>query len=324
MAGIVNDITELIGKTPVVRLNRLAPAGGAEIFVKLENFNAGGSVKDRIALNMIVQAEAEGKIKPGDTLLEVTSGNTGIGVALIGAVKGYRVVIVMGDNVSLERRALIRAYGAELVIVSAAGGIKASFDKAAELAAKYGYFEIRQFENPHNPEAHELTTGPEILEAFGGTTPDAFVVGVGTGGTITGAGGFLRRHNPAIKIIAVEPDDSPVLSGGAPGPHAIQGIGAGIIPQVLNTGIYDQIIRITNDEALHFARLLAAKEGLLLGYSSAAAILAATRVAAELGAGKKVLTVAPDTGERYLSTPLYQCDEEHAGNRDNQDNRGNQ
>lgn len=309
MARIANDVTELIGKTPVVRLNRLAPPGGAEIFVKLESFNAGGSVKDRIALNMINQAEAEGRIKPGDTLLEVTSGNTGIGVALVGAVKGYRVLIVMGDNVSLERRALIRAYGAELVIVSAEGGIQASFDKAAELAAQYGYFEVKQFENPHNPEAHILTTGPEILEAFDGKTPDAFVAGIGTGGTITGAGGFLKKHNPAIQIVAVEPDASPVLSGGAPGPHAIQGIGAGIVPKVLDRSVYDEIIRITNGEARDFGRELAAKEGLLLGYSSAAAILAARRVAVRLGPGKKVLAIAPDTGERYLSTPLY-CHEE--------------
>ena len=309
MPKIVNDITALIGETPIVRLNRLAPPDGAEVFVKLESFNAGGSVKDRIALNMINKAEAEGRIKPGDTLLEVTSGNTGIGIALVGAVKGYRVVIVMGDNVSLERRSLIRAYGAELVLVSAAGGIQASFDKAAELAAQYGWFEVKQFENPHNPEAHVLTTGPEILEAFGGKTPDAFVAGIGTGGTITGAGGFLKKHNPSIKIIAVEPDASPVLSGGEPGPHAIQGIGAGIIPPVLDTKIYDEIIRVTNDEARDFGRELAAKEGLLLGYSSAAAILAATRVAAELGQGKKVLTVAPDTGERYLSTPLYRYTE---------------
>ena len=305
MAKIVNNVLELIGNTPVVRLNHLVPKNGADVFVKLENFNAGGSVKDRIALNMINAAEAQGKIRPGDTLLEVTSGNTGIGVAMIGAVKGYKVIIVMGDNVSMERRALIKAYGAELVIVSAAGGIKASFDKAAELVAKYGYFEVKQFENPHNPEAHVMTTGPEILEAFGGETPDAFVAGIGTGGTITGAGGFLRRHNPAIKIVAVEPDASPVLSGGTPAPHAIQGIGAGIIPAVLDTKIYDEIIRITNDEALDFGRMVAQKEGLLLGYSSAAAILAATRVAASMGAGKKVLAIAPDTGERYLSTPLF-------------------
>jgi cysteine synthase A len=305
MTKIASDATELIGGTPIVRLNRLAPSGGAEVFVKLESFNAGGSVKDRIALNMIVQAEAEGKIKPGDTLLEVTSGNTGIGIALVGAVKGYRVVIVMGDNASLERRALIQAYGAELVIAPSADGIQASFDKAAELVAKYGYFEVKQFENPHNPESHILGTGPEILEAFGGAAPDAFVAGVGTGGTITGVGTFLKKHNPGIQIIAVEPDASPVLSGGKPGQHGIQGIGAGIVPKVLDTSVYSRIIRITDSEAFRFGRELARKEGLLVGISSAAAVLAATRIAAELGTEKKVLALAPDTGERYLSTPLY-------------------
>ncbi|MDR2797229.1 MAG: cysteine synthase A [Treponema sp.] len=305
---IARDVTELIGQTPIVKLNRLVPDDAAEVYVKLESFNAGGSVKDRIALNMINQAEAEGRIKPGDTLLEVTSGNTGIGIALVAAVKGYQAVIVMGDNVSLERRQLIQSYGAELVIVTSVGGIKPSFDKAAELVEKYGYFEVKQFENPHNPEAHELTTGPEIAEAFNGQIPDAFVSGIGTGGTITGVGSYLRKLRPDIRIVAVEPDASPVLSGGAPGPHSIQGIGAGIIPQVLNREIYDDIIRITNDEARDYARELAAKEGLLLGYSSGAAILAAVWVAKQLGKGKQVITLAPDTGERYLSTPLYRFD----------------
>jgi cysteine synthase A len=302
---IARNAAELIGNTPVVKLNRLAPKGGAGVYVKLESFNIGGSVKDRIALNMINAAEAEGKIKPGDTLLEVTSGNTGIGLALVAAVKGYKLVIVMGDNVSLERRQLARAYGAEVVIVTSVGGIKPSFDKAAELVAQYGYFEVKQFENPHNPEAHELTTGPEIVEAFGGRVPDALVAGVGTGGTITGTGGYLKKLRPDIRIVAVEPDASPVLSGGKPGPHAIQGIGSGIIPPVLDQEIYDEIIRVTNDEALDFARELAAQEGLLLGYSSAAAVLSAVRVAERLGTGKTVLAIAPDTGERYLSTPLY-------------------
>jgi cysteine synthase A len=302
---IAQNALELIGNTPIVRLNRLAPAGGAEVYAKLENCNIGGSVKDRIALNMINAAEAEGKIKPGDTLIEVTSGNTGIGLALVAAVKGYKLVIVMGDNVSLERRQLAQAYGAEVVIVTTVGGIKPSFDKAAELVAKYGYIEVKQFENPHNPETHELTTGPEIVEAFGGRVPDAFVAGIGTGGTITGAGGYLKKLRPDIKIVAVEPDASPVLSGGKPGPHAIQGIGAGIIPAVLNRDVYDEIIRVTNDEALNFSRELAAKEGLLLGYSAGAAILSAVRVAERLGPGKTVLAIAPDTGERYLSTPLY-------------------
>jgi cysteine synthase A len=302
---IARDVTELIGNTPIIRLNRVVPEDAAEVFVKLEYFNAGGSVKDRIALNMINKAEEEGRIKPGDTLLEVTSGNTGIGIAMVAVAKGYKAVIVMGDNVSVERRKLIRAYGAELVIVSAAGGIKNSFDKAAELVAEYGYFEVKQFENPHNPEAHALTTGPEIIEAFDGSIPDAFVAGIGTGGTITGAGAYFRQLRPDIRIVAVEPSDSPVLSGGSPGPHAIQGIGAGIIPPVLNTKIYDEIICVKNDEARELTRELAVKEGLLLGISSAAAIFAAIKIAKELGRGKKVVTVAPDTGERYLSTPLF-------------------
>jgi cysteine synthase A len=306
--SIARNAAELIGNTPVLKLNRLAPPNGAEVYVKLESFNIGGSVKDRIALNMINAAEAEGKIKPGDTLIEVTSGNTGIGLALVAAVKGYRLIIVMADNVSVERRQLARAYGAEVIIVSSVGGIKPSFDKAAELVAQYGYFEVKQFENPHNPEIHALTTGPEIVKAFDGAVPDAFVAGVGTGGTITGVGSYLRKLRPDVQIFAVEPDASPVLSGGKPGPHAIQGIGAGIVPKVLDTGIYDEIIRITNDEAVNTARDLAAQEGLLLGYSSAAAVLGAIRVAERLGAGKTVLAIAPDTGERYLSTPLYQFD----------------
>ncbi|MFP3091350.1 cysteine synthase A [Treponema sp. TIM-1] len=304
--NIALDVTELIGNTPLIRLNRLVPPGAAEVLVKLESFNAGGSVKDRIALNMINAAEAEGKIKPGDTLIEVTSGNTGIGLALVAAVKGYRLIVVMGDNVSLERRQIIQAYGAEVVIVSAVGGIKNSFDKAAELIAEHGYFEVKQFENPHNPEIHRRTTGPEIETALAGKIPDAFVAGIGTGGTITGAGAYLREKRPDIRIVAVEPDASPVLSGGEPGPHVIQGIGAGIIPKVLNRDIYDEIIRVTNDEAVDLARRLAAREGLFLGYSSAAAIFAAIKTAEKLGAGKRVVTVAPDTGERYLSTPLFQ------------------
>ncbi|WP_010260037.1 cysteine synthase A [Treponema primitia] len=302
--SIAQDATQLIGGTPLVKLNRLAPKDGADVYVKLESFNIGGSVKDRIALNMINAAEAEGKIKPGDTLIEVTSGNTGIGLALVAAVKGYKLIIVMGDNVSVERRQLAQAYGAEVVIVSAVGGIKTSFDKAAELIAQHGYFEVKQFENPHNPETHERTTGPEIVEALG-KAPDAFVAGIGTGGTITGVGRYLKKLRSDVRIVAVEPDASPVLSGGTGGPHAIQGIGAGIIPKVLDTGIYDEIIRITNDEARDTARALAAKEGLLLGYSAAAAILSATRVAERLGKGKSVVVIAPDTGERYLSTPLY-------------------
>jgi cysteine synthase A len=305
---IAQNAAELIGKTPVLKLNRVVPKGAAEVYLKLEFFNIGGSVKDRIALNMINAAEAEGKIKPGDTLIEVTSGNTGIGLALVAAVKGYKLVVVMGHTASVERRQLVRAYGAEVVIVDSTGGIKVSFDKAAELIAKHGYFDVKQFENPHNPETHVFTTGPEIEEAFEGKIPDAFIAGVGTGGTITGTGTYLKKRKPGIKIIAVEPDASAVLSGEPPGPHAIQGIGAGIVPKTLDTGIYDEIIRITDAEALNFARELAAKEGVLAGYSSAAAALAAVRVAERLGTGKTALAIAPDTGERYLSTPLYSFD----------------
>jgi cysteine synthase A len=302
---IVNSALELIGNTPIVKLNRVVPEGAADVYVKLEEFNIGGSVKDRIALNMIEQAERQGKIKPGDTLIEVTSGNTGIGIALVAAVKGYKAVIVMGDNVSLERRQLIAAYGAELVIAPTKHGIKDSFDLAEKLIAEHGYIEIKQFENPHNPEAHELTTGPEIAEAFGDDLPDAFVAGVGTGGTITGTGGYLKKIKPEIEIIAVEPDASPVLSGGNPSPHKLQGIGAGFVPPVLDTKIYEEVIRITNEEAFSTAKELAEKEGLLLGISSAAAILAAIKTAVRLGKGKKVLVIAPDTGERYLSTSLF-------------------
>ncbi|MDR2601949.1 MAG: cysteine synthase A [Spirochaetaceae bacterium] len=305
---IAKDATELIGKTPILKLNRVVPKGAADVYLKLESFNMGGSVKDRIALNMINAAEAEGKIKPGDTLIEVTSGNTGIGLALAAAVKGYKLVVVMGDSNSIERRRLTRAYGAEVVLVNSALGIEASFKKAAELIAKHGYFDIKQFENPHNPETHILTTGPEIEEAFNGKIPDAFVAGVGTGGTITGTGEYLRKLKPDLQIIAVEPDSSAVLSGEPPGPHAIQGIGAGITPKVLNTSIYNEIMRITNEEALCFARSLAAKEGVLGGYSTGAAAFAAVRIAERLGEGKKVLAIAPDTGERYLSTPLFDFD----------------
>ncbi|MDR2689725.1 MAG: cysteine synthase A [Azoarcus sp.] len=313
MSRIVDSATELIGDTPIIRLNRIAAADEAAIYLKLENFNVGGSVKDRIALNMIEQAEAAGHIRPGDTLIENTSGNTGIGLALAAAVKGYRLIVTMSEAVSVERRQLMRAYGAEVVLTPAAGGIQAGFDKTAELVEKHGYFELRQFYNPHNPDIHYRTTGPEIDVAFGGDLPDFFVAGVGTGGTITGTGRYLREKKPAIGIVAVEPDASPVLSGGQAGPHAIQGIGAGIIPAVLDTEVYDRVIRVGNEAAQETTRLLAAREGLLLGYSAGAAVFAARQVAREAGPGKRVLTLAPDTGERYLSTPLFDFDLERSG-----------
>jgi cysteine synthase A len=306
MAGIANSALELIGNTPVIRLNRIADQGAA-IYLKLENFNVGGSVKDRIALNMIEQAEAAGLIRPGDTLIENTSGNTGIGLALVAAVKGYKLVVTMSEAVSVERRKLMQAYGAEVVLTPAEGGIQAGFDKTAELIEQHGYFELKQFYNKHNPETHYQSTGPEIAAAFAGEggLPDFFVAGIGTGGTITGAGRYLRERKPGLQIIAVEPDASAVLSGGAPGPHAIQGIGAGMVPAVLDTSIYDRVIRVTNDDALETSRLLARREGLLLGYSAGAAVFAALRIAQEVETDKRILAIAPDTGERYLSTPLY-------------------
>jgi cysteine synthase A len=307
MSRIVDSAAELVGSTPIVRLRRIAAADAdaAEIYLKLENFNVGGSVKDRIAFHMIEQAEAAGHIRPGDTLIENTSGNTGIGLALAAAIKGYKLVITMSAAVSVERRQLMRAYGAEVVLTPAEGGIQAGFEKTAELVEKHGYFELRQFYNAHNPEIHYRTTGPEIEAAFGGDLPDFFVAGVGTGGTISGTGRYLREKKPDIGIIAVEPEDSAVLSGGQAGPHAIQGIGAGIVPAVLDTAIYERVIRVGNEAARDTARLLAAREGLLLGYSAGAAVWAARQIAREAGRGKRVLTIAPDTGERYLSTPLF-------------------
>ncbi|MBP2651420.1 MAG: cysteine synthase [Firmicutes bacterium] len=303
----VNSAIELIGKTPLVKLNRLVPNDAADVYVKLESFNVGGSIKDRIALNMIEKAEKAGHITPGKTtLVEATSGNTGIGLALVAAIKGYRLVIVMSEKASVERRKLLRAYGAELVLVPASPeGIKADLAKLEELVRDFGYFPLRQFENEHNPETHKETTGPEIVEALDGKVPDAFVAGIGTGGTITGTGEYLKSIDPGVKIIAVEPASSPVLNGGKPGPHAIQGIGSGIIPKVLNTSIYDEVIDITDEAATDTARELAVKEGLLLGYSSGAAVNAAIKAAIKLGAGKTVVVIAPDTGERYLSMPVF-------------------
>lgn len=309
MTQIYNSVTELIGKTPIVKLGRIAPDGVADIFVKLEFFNPGGSVKDRIALSMIEKAEKNGQLKIGDTIVEPTSGNTGIGLAMVGAAKGYKVVIVMPDTMSIERRKLMQAYGAELLLTPGANGMKGAIAKASELSEKEGYFMPMQFDNPANPEAHEKTTGKEIQDVFGPSGLDAFVAGVGTGGTITGVGKELKRVYPKISIIAVEPTESPVLDGGTPGPHKIQGIGAGFIPKVLNTEIYGRVIAVPSEAAMETARQLAVKEGLLVGISAGAAVYAAIEVAKELGVGKKVLTVIPDNGERYLSTALYNSPE---------------
>ncbi|MEC2293014.1 cysteine synthase A [Bacillus licheniformis] len=305
MVRVANSVYDLIGNTPVVKLNRLVDEDSAEVYVKLEYMNPGSSVKDRIALAMIEDAEEKGLLKEGDTLIEPTSGNTGIGLAMVAAAKGIKAILVMPDTMSSERRNLLRAYGAELVLTPGAEGMKGAIKKAEELAEEHGYFMPQQFNNPANAEVHRRTTGKEITEQFGDGL-DAFIAGIGTGGTITGAGEVLKEKNPSIKIFAVEPTDSPVLSGGKPGPHKIQGIGAGFVPKILNTEIYDEIITVKNEEAFEFARKAAREEGILGGISSGAAICAALQVAKKLGKGKKVLAVLPSNGERYLSTPLYQ------------------
>ncbi|EDL62938.1 cysteine synthase A, partial [Bacillus sp. SG-1] len=276
----------------------------ADVYLKLEYMNPGSSVKDRIALAMIEAAEESGNLKSGDTIVEPTSGNTGIGLAMVAAAKGYKAVLVMPDTMSMERRNLLRAYGAELVLTPGSEGMGGAIRKAEELAKEKGFFMPQQFKNEANPEVHRRTTGKEIVDQM--DSLDAFISGIGTGGTITGAGQVLKENFPNVKIYAVEPADSPVLSGGSPGPHKIQGIGAGFVPDILNTNVYDEVITIQNEEAFDYARRAAKEEGILGGISSGAAISAALKVAKELGKGKKVLAVIPSNGERYLSTPLYQ------------------
>ncbi|MDR4888530.1 cysteine synthase A [Fredinandcohnia sp. QZ13] len=309
MTRVANSIYELIGQTPVVKLNHLVDEDSADVYVKLEFFNPGSSVKDRIALAMIEAAEKNGDLKPGDTIIEPTSGNTGIGLAMVAAAKGYRAILVMPDTMSMERRNLLRAYGAELVLTPGAEGMKGAVNKAEELVKEQGYYMPQQFDNPANPEVHRLTTGKEIVEQMGNQL-DAFVAGIGTGGTITGAGQVLKEKYPDIHIVAVEPADSAILSGGKPGPHKIQGIGANFVPSVLNTELYDEVFTVKNEEAIDTARRTGQEEGFLVGISSGAAIYAALQVAKKLGKGKKVLAVVPDNGERYLSTVLYQFDEQ--------------
>lgn len=309
MVRVANSIAELVGQTPIVKLNRIVDENSADVFVKLEYMNPGSSVKDRIALAMIEAAEESGDLKEGATIIEPTSGNTGIGLAMIAAAKGYKAVLVMPDTMSMERRNLLRAYGAELVLTPGAEGMNGAIRKAGELANEHGYFMPQQFQNPANPEIHRKTTGKEITEQIGEQL-DAFISGIGTGGTISGAGEVLRKKYGNIKIYAVEPTDSPVLSGGKPGPHKIQGIGAGFVPEILNTEIYDEVIQVSNDEAFEYARRAAKEEGILGGISSGAAIFAALKIAKKLGKGKKVLAILPSNGERYLSTPLYQFETE--------------
>lgn len=306
---VADNILQLIGKTPIVKLNRIVGKSDADIFLKLEFFNPGSSVKDRIALSMIEDAEKRGVLKPGSTIVEPTSGNTGIGLAMVAAAKGYQALLVMPDTMSVERRNLLRAYGAELVLTPGAEGMKGAITKAEEIARENpDYFMPQQFSNEANVQVHENTTGPELVRQMDGNI-DAFVAGIGTGGTITGAGRVLKKEIPNIQIIGVEPSDSPVLSGGEPGPHKIQGIGAGFAPDILDTNIYDEIMTIENETAFEWARRMAKEEGILGGISSGAAVAAAMKVARRLGAGKRVVAVIPSNGERYLTTELYQFDE---------------
>lgn len=301
-----HTVLQLIGSTPAVRLNRVAEKEDAQVWAKLEFFNPGGSVKDRICLNMIVTAEKEGLLTPGSTIVEPTSGNTGIGLAMVAACKGYKLILTMPETMSIERRKLLKAYGAEIVLTPGTEGMSGAVRKAEEIVSQNENFYMpQQFKNQSNPETHRRTTALEILEQIGNNI-DAFVAGVGTGGTITGVGEVLKKYIVDIQIIAVEPSHSPVLSGGSPGPHKIQGIGAGFVPEVLNRNVIDRIIQVTNEEAAATSRRLAKEEGLFVGISSGAAARAALQMAKELGRGKTIAVVLPDTGERYLSTDLFE------------------
>lgn len=309
MAKIYTSADQLVGKTPLLELTHIEKEFGlqAKLFAKLEYFNPAGSVKDRIAKAMIEAAEKSGKLKDDSVIIEPTSGNTGIGLASIATAKGYRIIIVMPETMSVERRKLIKAYGAELVLTDGTKGMKGAIAKAEELAKEIpNSFIPGQFTNPENPKMHFETTGPEIYEDLDGKA-DVLVAGVGTGGTITGIGNYLKTKNPNIKIVAVEPASSPVLSGGEPGAHKIQGIGAGFVPEILNTGIYDEIIAVSNEDAFEKGRLIGKKEGILVGISSGAALHAAVELAKrEENEGKNIVVVFPDSGDRYLSTPLFE------------------
>ena len=312
MKKIAKQLTDLVGNTPLMELSNYNKSKGlkARLIVKLESFNPAGSVKDRVALAMIEDAETSGLLKPGATIIEPTSGNTGIGLAFVAASKGYKLILTMPDTMSVERRNLLKALGAELVLTPGANGMKGAIARAEELnAATPGAVILQQFDNPANPAMHERTTGQEIWRDTEGHV-DIFVAGVGTGGTVSGVGAALKKHNPAVKVVAVEPTDSPVLSGGAPGAHKIQGIGAGFVPKNYNPAVVDEILQVTNDDAIRTGRELAQKEGLLVGISSVAAVSAATRLALlPENEGKTIVALLPDTGERYLSTLLYAFDE---------------
>lgn len=312
MQKIAASLTDLVGNTPLLELNNYSRNNGlrARIIAKLEYFNPAGSVKDRVALAMIEDAEAKGLLQPGATLIEPTSGNTGVGLAFVAAAKGYRLILTMPDTMSIERRNLLKALGAQLVLTPGADGMKGSIARAEELkAATPGSLILQQFDNPANPAMHARTTGEEIWRDTDGEV-DIFVAGVGTGGTVSGVGATLKKYNPTVKIVAVEPEDSPVLSGGKPGPHKIQGIGAGFVPKNYNPAVVDEVMLISNDDAIRTGRQLAKYEGLLVGISSGAAVAAATRLA-ELpeNEGKVIVALLPDTGERYLSTLLYAFEE---------------
>ena len=312
MKKIAKQLTDLVGNTPLMELSNYNKSKGlkARLIVKLESFNPAGSVKDRVALAMIEDAETSGLLKPGATIIEPTSGNTGIGLAFVAAAKGYKLILTMPDTMSVERRNLLKALGAELVLTPGANGMKGAIARAEELkAATPGAVILQQFDNPANPAMHERTTGQEIWRDTEGVV-DIFVAGVGTGGTVSGVGAALKKHNPAVKVVAVEPTDSPVLSGGAPGAHKIQGIGAGFVPKNYNPAVVDEILQVTNDDAIRAGRELAKLEGLLVGISSGAAVSAATRLALlPENAGKTIVALLPDTGERYLSTLLYAFEE---------------
>lgn len=309
MANIKKSATELIGKTPLLEVTNYEKnhdITDVTLLVKLEYLNPAGSVKDRIALNMIEDAEKAGKLQPGATIIEPTSGNTGIGLAAVAAAKGYKAILTLPETMSVERRKLLQAYGAQLVLTEGAKGMKGAIAKAEELQASTpGSVILGQFVNPANPAVHKATTGPEVWEDTDGKV-DIFVAGVGTGGTITGVGEYLKEKNPNVKIVAVEPESSPVLSGGAPGAHKIQGIGAGFVPEVLNTGIYDEIIKVSNEDAFAAGRAIAVEEGVLVGISSGAALHAATELAKRPeNRGKTIVALLPDSGDRYLSTALF-------------------